>query len=129
MDFTKGLQAAGPPQCDETQLLETGESTLDKRPAGGGSKHAGYLMLSITNLTGSLWKRLEFREPQTSTPLSLQAGQPMLSAQVAMLHIQDPPHWLLCTLPGEGASNTTAGDPQQCREIQADNLLITSSNT
>lgn len=98
VDFTKGLQAAGPPWCDETQLLEAGESTLDKRPAEGKgkkkkkkSKHVGYLMLSITNLTGSLWKRLEFREPQTSPPLSLRAGQPIFSTQVAVLHIQDPP--------------------------------------
>lgn len=38
VDFTKGLQAAGPPWCDETQLLEAGESTLDKRPAEGKGK-------------------------------------------------------------------------------------------
>lgn len=34
-DLTKEPQAARPPRCDETQLLEAGESTLDKRPAEG----------------------------------------------------------------------------------------------
>lgn len=53
----------------------------------------------------------------------------MLSAQVATLRVQDPPRWLVHTLPGEDASNTVAGDPRHRGEIQADNLLITSGNT
>lgn len=130
--FTKGLQVAGPPRCDETQLLEAGESTLDKRPAEGkGKKEEACRIFDAVNhrphrvpMEGAGVQRaanIHTSVPPDSTGDALCSGGHATHTGPSSLAA---PH-----LPQGRCFQHGAGDPQQCKEIQADKLLIASSNT